>query len=76
MDLKAKKNIKQETSLQKKKAEEEKLQQVMARLKLVIHTATWIHLMLLVEHLRLSSGSVCSASDKGTGECDGADKGV
>lgn len=74
MDLKAKKNTIQETSLQKKKAEEEKFQQVMARLTLVIHTATQIHLMFLVE--RLSSGSVCRASDKGTGESDGADKGV
>lgn len=39
-DVKAKKNINQKTQTQRKRAEEQKLQQVMPRLILVIHTAT------------------------------------
>lgn len=39
-DLKAKKNLNQETATQKKKAEEQKLQQVLARMKLDMYTAT------------------------------------
>lgn len=39
-DVKAKKNINQKTRTQRKRAEEQKLQQVKPRLKLVIHTAT------------------------------------
>lgn len=73
-DVKAKKNINQETRAQKKKAEQEKLQQVTSRPRL--DSQMTLELISLINHRALSSGSVCGASDEGAGESDGADQDV